>query len=211
MTKKPLSALVNRIPFANEVTAETLRQMEGHLANTMRLFPIEVEFDALGYACTSGAFNIGTDKIAELVSESRPCYAVTNPLTAAVAAMKSVDAKNIAYLGPYSEKVCAEMINYFESEDIEVSASAYYDETEDRFVGRISPSSIQRDSITLAKNNPQIDAIFIACTNLKCAHIIPEIEAHTGIFALSSNQVLAWDLASTVGVKLGSDKGRLFS
>lgn len=206
-----VSLFVNRIPFENEVTTETLKQMENHLGATMSLFPIETEFDALGYACTSGALHIGAQRIAELVSESRPCHAVTNPLTAAVAAMESLNAKNIAYLGPYSENVCGEMIEYFESAGIEVSASASYDEAEDRFVGRISPASIQRDAINLVKTNPQVDAVFIACTNLKCAHIIPEIEAQTGVAALSSNQVLAWDLARSIGLNLGSDKGQLFS
>ncbi len=206
-----MSLFVNRIPFENEVTAETLKQMEGHLGKTMSLFPVETEFDALGYACTSGALHIGAERISELVSKSRPCHAVTNPLTAAVAAMKSLNAKNIAYLGPYSEQVCGEMIKHFEGAGIEVSASASYNETEDRFVGRISPASIQRDAINLAKNNPQIDAVFIACTNMKCAHIIPEIEAQTGVVALSSNQVLAWDLARNINLDLGSEKGQLFS
>ena len=206
-----VSIFVNRIPFENEVTAETLKQMENHLGKTMSLFPIEAEFDALGYACTSGALHIGALRISELVSEVRPCKTVTNPLVASIAALEYVNAKNIAYLGPYSEKVCGEMIEYFEGAGIEVSASASYDETEDRFVGRISPASIQRDAINLAKNNPQIDAVFIACTNMKCAHIIPEIEAQTGIVVLSSNQVLAWDMSRHIGLNLGVDKGKLFS
>lgn len=208
---QPISLYVSRIPFENKVTAKTLKQMENHLSNTMSLFPLETEFDALGYACTSGALHIGGEKIAKLVTECRPCKQVTDPLIAALNAFKSIDAKKIAYLGPYSEKVCAGMIDYFNNdEDIEVIAAASYDEAEDRFVGRISPQSIQRDAINLAKNNPEVEAVFIACTNMKCAHVLPEIEAQTGIPALSSNQVLAWDLARSIGVKLDASKGRIF-
>ncbi|MEB8433546.1 hypothetical protein OO007_15000 [Cocleimonas sp. KMM 6892] len=200
-----VSLFVNRIPFENEVTKELLQQMENHLGDTMSQFPIEAEFDALGYACTSGTLLIGEDRISALVAEKRPCKMVTNPLTATLSALQSINAKKIAYLAPYSESVCAEMIQYFESNGIQVIASATYDEAEDRFVGRISPATIQRDAIMLAKDNPDIDAVFMACTNLKCAHIIAEIEAQTGITALSSNQVLAWDLARHAGLDLASD------
>lgn len=209
-SNQKVSLFVSRIPFENVVTAETLKQMENHLANTMSLFPIEVKFDALGYACTSGALLIGEKRISELVAKQRPCKMITNPLTATVAALKSIKAKNIAYFGPYKESVSQEMIDYFAQAGFKVSAAATYDEAEDRFVGRISPESIQKDAIQLAKDNLNIDAVFIACTNLKCAHIIPEIEAQTGVTAISSNQVLAWDLSRNIGLNLGVDKGRLF-
>lgn len=206
---QPVSLLVNRIPFENEVNAETLKTMESYLGQTMSLFPIETEFDSLGYACTSGAMHIGGDNIARLVAEQRVCRQVSNPLDAAIAAFQAVGARKIAYLGPYSEAVCSAMISRFVAAGIQVKASASYHEPLDTLVGRISPQSIQRDAIQLVKDNPDIDAVFIACTNMKCAHIIPEIEAHTGITALSSNQALAWDMARKVGLSLGAEKGKL--
>jgi len=207
---QPISLFVNRIPFENEVTPETLKEMENHLGQTMSLFPLEAEFDAMGYGCTSGAMHIGGDKISTLVSEHRPCKHVSNPLDAAIAAFKFKEIKKIAYLGPYSEEMCVTMINRFIDAGFEVPASASYDETEDRFVGRIDPESIKRDAINLAKKNPDVDAVFISCTNMKCADVIPQIEAETGIFALSSNQSLAWDLAQKTGLTLDANKGKLF-
>ena len=206
---QPVSLMVNRIPFENEVTAETLKQMEGHIDKTMSLFPLEAEFDSFGYGCTSGSLHIGGDKIANLISQARPSKSVSNPLRSALAAFEATDAKNIAYLGPYSEQVCGEMIDHFVKAGINVSASASYDEKEDRFVGRISPESIQRDAINLVNNNPQVDAVFVSCTNMKCAQIIPEIEKQTGKIALSSNLVLAWHMAKQIGLTLDADKGRL--
>ncbi|MGK0273128.1 MAG: maleate isomerase [Cocleimonas sp.] len=206
---QPVSLMVNRIPFENEVTAETLKQMEGHIGKTMSLFPIETEFDSVGYGCTSGSLHIGGDKIAALISETRPSKSVSNPLRSALAAFDAVGANNVAYLGPYSEQVCGEMINHFVEAGINVSASASYDEAEDRFVGRISPESILRDAVNLVKANPQVEAVFVSCTNMKCAHVIPEIEKQTGKVALSSNQVLAWHMARQVGLTLGAEKGIL--
>jgi len=194
----------------NEVTAETLKAMEGHLGHTMSLFPIEVEFDALGYGCTSGAMHIGGDQITKLASAKRPCKHVSNPLDAVLSACKEKGIKKVAYLGPYSKVVCQTMIDRFEAAGIEVPASASYDEPEDRFVGRISPQSIQGDAIDLVKRNPEVDAVFVSCTNMKCAQVIPEIEAQTGVYAISSNQALAWDLARQTGLSISTAKGRLF-
>ena len=204
-----VSLFVNRIPFENEVTAETLKQMEAHLGKTMSLFPFETEFDSVGYGCTSGSLHIGGDKIARLISAERPTKSVSNPLKSALAAFDAVGASNIAYLGPYSEQVCGEMIEHFVEEGINVSASASYNESEDRFVGRISPESIQRDAIKLVNDNPQVEAIFVSCTNMKCAQVIPEIEKQTGKVAISSNLALAWHMARSIGLNLGAEKGKI--
>jgi len=206
---QPVSLMVNRIPFENEVTADTLKQMEGHIGKTMSLFPLEAEFDSFGYGCTSGSLHIGGDKIEHLISKERPSKSVSNPLRSALAAFDAIGVNNIAYLGPYSEQVCGEMIDHFVEAGISVSASASYDEKEDRFVGRISPESIQRDAINLVNKNPQVDAVFVSCTNMKCAQVIPEIEKQTGKIALSSNLVLAWHMARQIGLTLGAEKGKL--
>lgn len=207
--EQDVSLFVNRIPFENVVAAATLKQMEGHLGKTMSLFPPETEFDSVGYGCTSGSLHIGGDRIAQLISAERLTKSVSNPLESALAAFDAVGAKNIAYLAPYSEQVCSEMINHFVEAGINVSASASYNEAEDRFVGRISPASIQRDAINLVNNNPQVDAVFMSCTNMKCAQVIPEIEKQTGKVAISSNLALAWHMARSIGLTLGAERGKL--
>ncbi|MFT5113387.1 MAG: maleate isomerase [Parasphingorhabdus sp.] len=206
----PVSLMVNRIPFENEVTIETLKQMEGHLTTSMSLFPLDAEFDSMGYGCTSGSLHIGDESIAKLVKESRPCESVSNPMLAAITAMRHIGAKNIAYLAPYSEEVSQTMIDEFERHDIHVEVAATFNEKYDKIVGRISPDSIRQASIELVKGQ-NVDAVFVACTNMKCAHIIPFIEQETGIVATSSNQVLAWHMAQLSGLAgLITNKGRLF-
>ena len=206
----PLSLMVNRIPFENEVTVETLKQMQGHLSASMELFPLDAEFDCLAYGCTSGALHIGDQQIAELVSNTRPCKSVTNPMQAAIAGMRHMGASNIAYLAPYSQAVSQTMVDEFEKNNIRVAAAATFDEKQDMIVGRISPQSIQQACIDLVQEN-DVDAVFVSCTNMKCAHIIPEIEKQTGVLAMSSNQALAWHMTKLI--KLDSKiigKGRLF-
>ena len=54
--------------------------------------------------------------------------------------------------------------------------------------------------------------MFVACTNMKCADVIADIERDTGTVALSSNLVLAWDMARLANVPLRLDGyGRLAS
>jgi maleate isomerase len=206
-----VSILANRIPFENDVTAATLQQMEGHLAHTMSLFPIGMRFDSFGYACTSGALHIGSEAIAAAVSEIRPAFQVTNPLLAAVTACQSIGAKTIAFLAPYAESVSQTMVDAFEADGIRVTHAATFNESEDRIVGRIDPESIYASAVSLIGLG-EVDAVFMACTNMKCATVIPRIEQDTGIYALSSNQVLAWHMARLAGLeKISSAKGKLFT
>lgn len=211
---EPVSLLANRIPFENEVNPETLKQMALHVGSTTSLFPITTKFKAVGYACTSGALHIGSEKLEKLVQEHRECAHVTNPMQAAITALKHIGAKNIAFLAPYSQHVTQTMIDELKKQGINISHSATYNETQDALVGRITPQCIYQASVDLcaeaAADEQPIDAIFIACTNMKCSRVIPEIEATTGIYALSSNLVLAWDMARLSGSPLHlKNKGRL--
>ncbi len=205
------SLLVSRIPFENSVTVESLKQMQGHLSDSMSLFPINVEFDCLGYACTSGALHIGTETITDIVSAVRPCAATSNPMHAAIAAMNHMGIGKIAYLAPYSQLVSQTMIDHFEANDIQVADAATFDEAQDKIVGLISPESIKKAATNLLGNSAA-EAVFIACTNMKCAQVIPAIEESTGVVALSSNQVLAWHMAALSNIPMSKEnKGKLFT
>ena len=207
----PISLMANRIPFENEVTVETLKQMEGQLTSSMSLFPIDAEFDCLGYGCTSGALHIGSDTIAQLVNTARPCASTTNPMLAAVTALNHVNAKKIAYLAPYSVEVSESMVSEFEKHGFEIVASATFDESQDRKVGLISPQTTKNVCLELLKNT-SADAVFISCTNVKSAHIITEIEEATGVVAMSSNLVLAWHMMRLANYEQKIvNRGRLFA
>lgn len=198
-----LSLLVSRIPFEDEVTEKTLGDMAHYLTQSTALFPVAHTFDAVGYACTSGAMQIGSDRIRQLIMKERTCRYVSDPMRAALLAFESLGAKNIGYLAPYSTPVCKTMIEHIESQGFSVSHSASFDEEHDQVVGRISPNTIYQTAIELIVSaDGDIDAIFIACTNMKCATVLDRITSETGVTALSSNKVLAWDLARSAGVPL---------
>jgi len=199
-----ISLLCNRIPFENEVTAETLKNMESHLQRTTALFPIDRKFDAFGYACTSGALHIGSDRIAQIIGAERTCTAVSDPMLATKTALEHLGAKRIVYLAPYSLALCHSMIDRFAQFGINVVAAATFNESQDKHVGCIAPECIADAAIKLCKEQDanSFDAVFIACTNMKAASVIPTIEHAVGKPALSSNLALAWHLAQCAGVPL---------
>ena len=123
-----VSLLVNRIPFENEVTAETLAGMAHHLKQAAALFPLTHSFDAMGYACTSGAMQIGSARVSELINSERPCDYVSNPMQAALLAFEQLGAKKIGYIGPYSKQVCQSMIDHIEAGGFTVSHAVSFDE-----------------------------------------------------------------------------------
>lgn len=198
-----LSLLVNRIPFENEVTADTLQSMAGHLTRSASLFPVTKRFDAMGYACTSGAMQIGSEEIAQLIRSERTCTFVTNPMQAALSAFSYLGVKNVGYIGPYSETVCQTMMGHIEANGFNVSHAVTFNEEEDKFVGRISPETIRKTAIELAESaGDEIDVLFISCTNMKCESVLDDISRFAGLPALSSNKVLAWDLARSCGIAI---------
>jgi len=155
----------------------------------------------MGYACTSGAMQIGSARVSELINSERPCDYVSNPMQAALLAFEQLGAKKIGYIGPYSKQVCQTMIDHIEAGGFTVSHAVSFDEEQDQSVGRIAPESIYDTAMALAAEAGQsIDAIFIACTNMKCASVLDKITAESGVPALSSNKALAWDLARSSGI-----------
>ncbi len=196
-----LSLLANRIRCAVTITPETLREMEGHLGETAAMFPAGTDFQAIGYACTSGALHIGSERVAQLVREHCSCRQVTDPMQASIRALSHIGAEKIAYLAPYSRELSQNMIDALECSHIEIRAAATFNEEQDPRVGRIDPASIHRAAVNLCRGR-HLDALFITCTNMKCARMIPQIEADAGLPVLSSNLVLAWDLARLAGCTL---------
>lgn len=204
----PVNILVSRIPFETYVTVDTLREMRGHIGSSMSLLPKDAEFDCVAYCCTSGALHIGHDTIEELINAERQCQTVSNPMLAAVAAMKHINAKKIGYVSPYSPSVSQTMIDEFENNNIEVTTAATFD-VHDKVVGLIDPESTKQACLNMIQNH-DIDAVFVSCTNTKCASIIVDIEQETGVTTTSSNHALAWHIAQLTGLPKIQGKGKLF-
>ena len=90
----------SRVPSGQQVTAATLQSMAGHIEASAALFPQTLHFNAVGYGCTSGTAQIGVQEIERLVKSGTKTQAVSQPVSALVAACQHLKLKRIAFLSP---------------------------------------------------------------------------------------------------------------
>ena len=200
----------SRIPMVAEIKSDTLRQMERDLPASARLLPSALDFDVIGYGCTSAATVIGQEGVARAINSVIPNTHVTDPLTALIAAANALGARRLGFVTPYIPEVSAQMRQKLEDAGFEIVAFGSFEEDDDRVVARISPPSIVA-AVEKVSKLADCDAIVVACTNLRCLDVIETIEQKIGVPAISSNQALAWHMLRLAGVTdLRSGLGRLF-
>ncbi len=193
------SLLVSRVPSGLEVSRETLHEMEKHIPAAASLFPHDIEFDAVGYGCTSGTAVIGSTRVAELIRDGVDTKSVTEPVTALTAACARLGITRLAFLSPYVEDVSAQIRNLLAEEGIETPIFGTFNVAEEAKVARIAPGSVVEAAASLLASG-EAEAIFLSCTNLRTLDVIAEIERISGKPVFSSNQVLAWHMCALAGL-----------
>ena len=191
--------LVSRVPFATDVSPETLQAMDAHITASARLLPRAARFPVIAYGCTSGTAQIGPERIAELVQAGCTARAVTDPVSALLAACQALGVSRLAFLSPYVEDVSARLRHVLGGRGIGTSAVGTFDEPDDSRVARIAPASTLRAAAGLAAESGA-DAVFLSCTNLQTLDIITPLEAELDRPVLSSNLVLAWHMLRLAGL-----------
>ncbi|TQV69555.1 Asp/Glu racemase [Aliiroseovarius halocynthiae] len=193
----------SRIPMVTEIRPDTLAMMLKDLPASTRLLPSSLDFDVIGYGCTSASTVIGSDKVAAAIQSVRPNVKVTDPLAALIAAARALGVTNLGFITPYIPDVSQRMRDKLEEAGFHISAGGSFEESDDRVVARISEQAIQNAARHVANAAPKAtpcDALVISCTNLRCLNIIPQLEAELGIPVLSSNTALVWHMLRLAGV-----------
>lgn len=193
-----VDVLVSRVPSGTEVTAETLSAMEAHLTVAASLFPISASFAVVGYGCTSGTAQIGAAEVARRIHAGTATHAVTEPVTALIAACQTLCLARLALLSPYVAPVSERLRETIVAAGIEIPAFGSFDVAEEARVARIDSPSILRAAEEVAIRE-KVDGIFLSCTNLRTLDIIPLLQERFGFPVLSSNLVLAWHLMHLAG------------
>ena len=208
MLPEDLALYVSRIPSEPEVTTGNLGKMEAALPEAARLLPRAVSFNVVGYGCTSGASVIGADRVAGLVAQGCQTAAVTEPLTALVAAAGALGVSRLAMLSPYVAEVNTGLRNAMARKGLETPVFGSFDVAEEAKVARITAASVETAAFELAACGG-VEALFLSCTNLRTLDLLPAIEERTGLPVLSSNQVLAWHMTRLAGRAMRPGFGRL--
>jgi maleate isomerase len=190
----------SRIVNSPTITPETLKAMEAGLTAATDVILPGVPLDVVAYGCTSGAMVIGEDKVAERIRAARPGIAVTTPITGALAAMGALGARRIALLTPYIDRINQMMRGYIEERGVGVPVMGSFNNENDNEVACIAPDSLRDAAVELAQEK-SVDAVFVACTSLRLAAVVEEIEQRSGKPALSSNHAMAWHALRLAGYR----------
>ncbi len=200
-----------RIPCETEVTPEALSQMEAALSSSAALLPHSLSFDVIAYACTSAATVIGPERVAEKIRLGAKTLFVTDPLTAVLAACDVLGVKRLGFVSPYVPEVSSALRAKLEENGRKIASFGSFEEESDENIARIGRASI-RDAAMHVGTKGNCDAVFMSCTNLRAASLIPELEASLGIPVFTSNQALAWHMLSLAGISThGMPFGRLMN
>ncbi|EPX80379.1 maleate cis-trans isomerase family protein [Salipiger mucosus] len=190
---------VTRVPSGTVVSPESLAEMEHHIAGAAALFPRSARFSAVAYGCTSGTAQIGAGEIAHLIRGATETRDVTEPLSALVAACRSLGIRRLGLLSPYVAPVSERLREVLGSHGIETPVFGSFEVAEEERVARIDGPSL-RVAAEAVVRDADVDGLFLSCTNLRTLDEIEGLEARLGMPVLASNQVLAWRLMSLAGV-----------
>jgi len=196
---REVDLLVSRLPSGAEVTADTLSAQEAHLTASAALFPVASHFSAVGYGCTSGTAQIGAAEVARRIRAGTPTQAVTEPLSATIAACRALGLGRLALVSPYIAPVSDRLRQAFAGAGIETPGFGSFEVAEEAQVVRIDADSIMRATEKVA-GRAEVDGVFLSCTNLRTLEAIRPLEARLGLPVLSSNLVLAWHLLQLAGI-----------
>ena len=176
----------NRIHFANPMTPESLAAIGDDLTEASAGILPDYDLDLVVFNCTSSSSIVGDDAIEAAIQESKPSAKVLSTSKAVVANFKVRGFKKVSVLTPYSEEVSSLFRDYLQKNGVEIVSSMYMDMNDDREVAMLPADEIIKAA--KAAIHDDADAIFISCTAMRSAEIIPQIEEAIGKPVLTSNQ-----------------------
>lgn len=192
-----IGVYVARVAYANPTTPENLRKMQPALTEAAALILPDEKLDAICYSCTSASVVIGDAEIEAAVQAAKPGVTVVTPPMAAMRGLKTLGARTISVLTPYTVETSRPMADYFVRHGFEIASFTCLGFDDDREMARIAPATL----VELARQamHPDADALFVSCTALRSALAAVAIEEAIGRPVVTSNQATAWNCLRLCG------------
>ena len=210
----PLDAVAlyhSRIGNDRQINLESMKAMEGDIANCAAVLVPGMPLDVIAYGCTSATVVMGEERVFGRIRAGRPGVECTSPVTAALAAFAALDVSRIALLAPYRSDISQLVRDYIIAHGVEVPIMGTFDVEDDGVVARMSEDTILSAAIELGSHD-DIDAVFISCTTLRASGIVAKIESALDKPVTSSTHALAWHCLRLAGVDTQFPRlGRLYT
>jgi maleate isomerase len=188
----------SRLQNSPDITPARLAEIEARIAPAVELLLPGERLDVVAFGCTSAAMVIGEERVSARIRE-------------ALAACDALEVRRVALLTPYVREINDFMRDYIEARGVAVTRIASFEHADDNEVARIDAASLCAALRTLAQH-ADADAVFVSCTSLRVATLIPQLEAEVGKPVISSNFAMAWHALRLAGVRDSEPRlGRLFA
>ena len=199
-----------RIMNSPEISPQSLAAMEPAITETATRILPDDHVDVLAYACTSASVVLGSDNVSTHPNKAKPDAKTTDPVRAAFAALQTLGARRIALLTPYQSSVNRMVHGCFNDAGFDVPIFGSFNEPMDPVVAQISDESIANAVRRLTRDH-DVDAVFVSCTTVRMAGLIPALEDDIGVPVTSSNHALAWHCLRLAGIEQPVyGRGRLY-
>src|SRR5580658_6318833 len=96
-----------------DIRPDTLRAIGPRIAPSVALILPGIPLDVVAFGCTSATMTLGEDAVFAEIHKSRPGVACTTPVTAALAAFRTLGSRKIGLLTPYSPEINSSLVRYF--------------------------------------------------------------------------------------------------
>ena len=180
----------NRVPNVNPVTIENLRGMSGDITRAAAGILPGFGVDVMIYGCTAGTAAIGQEALAALIHKAQTGIPCTNPVAAASAALRAVEAERVSILTPYTETVNQTLAGSFHNQGFDVLNTDGFGLDNDIEMAGLPVAVIAEAARQIC--HPEAQALFISCTAIRAASAIEDLERRLAVPVVTSNQALVW-------------------
>ena len=150
--------------------------------------------DVVVYGCTAAGFIAGPQRDAQVAAELAAVTGKSSVTTASAmaAALKDIGARNIALVTPYLDAVNERLQAFLAGSGIAVGALSTFGAKTTEELGQITASQVADRSREVMRTNPDVDALFVACTQLPTREVLSGLEREFKRPAWSSIRATAW-------------------
>lgn len=203
---KNISFHVDRISLDDDdATEEKLIEMleSGQVEEAARHLA-SCEVDVIAFGCTAGSFikGAGWDKaLAGKISASSDGIPATTTSTGVLEALEVMGCSSINMATPYIDEISLKEKAFLEANGIEVRQWRGACKVKDQDIAKVTPEQFIDMHMDMYEKNPDVQALFISCTNSWTLETINILEKRLGIPVISSNQVTLWSALRKAGYK----------
>jgi maleate isomerase len=196
-----------------EISIEALGRLAEPIVAAVRQINTMHAPDVVAVGCTSGAMAIGPAVLRDKIKTVYPNAQATDPLTGLIQALRTLRARNICFISPYPPAVSEPMIAALRTAGFQVPlVGAFHRDGSN--IGAdapfIDPTSIVEAAVQMG-HAETVDVVLLACTQLRVAERIEDIEAAIGKPVITSNQAMCWHALRLTGYAQPVEgAGRLF-